>query len=154
VTRPQAQRLRGTAAADDRALGVTASSRAEQLLRGYLRLAPDPPDRAGVEQLLIELAVGNRLGCALPQADAADPTRVLRAERAVLEIDPGFAPSELGTPSADPVADLLPRILATCRYPSTVRTLARLRSILKDFSSAEILRRHGLRSVTGRSKRI
>ncbi len=127
---------------------------AEQMFRGYLSLAPDASDRVKVEQLLIDLSVNNCLGCALAQAGSIEPTRVFCAELALLKIDPGFAETELQTKQGDPVCKLLPRVLATCRYPSTVFTLARLRSMQEDFDSAVILFNHYLKSAPGNERPI
>ena len=119
---------------------------AELLFRGYLRLESDPSDREKVERTLVDLCIGNRIGCALSDAEDIEPAHVHRAERAVLGIDPGFAEHELEG-DAELVKSLLPQILDRCRYPSTLLALAHLRSLVGDSSGLHTLFDHYVKAI-------
>lgn len=109
---------------------------AERLFRRYLDLAPEAEDRAKTEEVLIDLAIGNRLGCGIDNASQVSPERRLEAERVALELDSSVPDHVLG--SATPTVSHL-EVIRRNAGAKTLDRLARLRRASGDPTSAGYL---------------
>lgn len=108
---------------------------AESLFREFLVRAPKANNRGNVEQTLIDLQVGNRLGCSLADAEHVEQSRIEAAIVDLLMVDPGFEKEQV----QEGWTHLVPRVLTDHRYPKTLDMLGRLALLSHDLDNAEIL---------------